>query len=64
MAFDLMGAHEIGERLHGISRQRVYQLTSGDDFPAPVAALAQGKLWLASEVEAWIAARPRPPRPR
>ncbi|MEU7909177.1 DNA-binding protein [Actinoplanes sp. NPDC049118] len=57
----LMGAHEIRVRLGGISRQRVYQLTSRRDFPAPVAELAMGNVWLAEDVEAWIAARP--PRP-
>jgi predicted DNA-binding transcriptional regulator AlpA len=35
-------------------RQRVYQLTSSRDFPKPVAGLAQGKIWLTDEVEAWI----------
>lgn len=47
----LMGAHEIRARLGNISRQRVYQLTSRADFPAPVADLAQGKVWLADEVD-------------
>jgi prophage regulatory protein len=53
----LLGAHEIRVRLGGISRQRVYQLTSRRDFPKPVADLAQGKIWLAADVEAWIAMR-------
>jgi predicted DNA-binding transcriptional regulator AlpA len=56
----LVGAHEIRMRLGGISRQRVYQLTGRADFPAPVADLAQGKVWLADDVEAWIAGRRRP----
>jgi prophage regulatory protein len=51
---DLMGAHEIGLRLGGVSRQRVYQLTSRADFPEPVADLAQGKIWLKADVEQWI----------
>ncbi|GLY02238.1 MULTISPECIES: AlpA family phage regulatory protein [Actinoplanes] len=55
--FSLLGAHEIRIRLGGISRQRVYQLTSRQDFPAPIADLAQGKVWLNEEVEAWISAR-------
>lgn len=50
----LMGAHEIRVRLGGISRQRVYQITSRADFPEPVADLAQGKVWAAEDVEAWI----------
>jgi prophage regulatory protein len=53
----LMGAHEIRVRLGGISRQRVYQLTSRADFPAPLADLGQGKVWDAGQVEAWIVAR-------
>jgi prophage regulatory protein len=49
-----MGAHEIRVRLGGISRQRVYQLTSRRDFRAPVAELRQGKIWLTDDIEAWI----------
>jgi prophage regulatory protein len=54
---NLMGAHEIRVRLGGISRQRVYQLTSRADFPSPIADLVQGKVWLSADVEAWIATR-------
>jgi prophage regulatory protein len=53
--YDLMGSQEIRARLGGLSRQRVYQLTSRDTFPAPVADLAQGKVWDAADVEEWIA---------
>ena len=49
----LVGAHEIRELL-GVTRQRVYQIASGDSFPSPVATLAQGKLWLVDDVQAWI----------
>ena len=55
----LMGAHEIRLRIGRITRQRVYQLARRPDFPAPVADLAQGKIWLADDVEAWIVARRR-----
>lgn len=51
----LMGAHEIRMRLGGISRQRVYAITSHRSFPAPVAELQQGKVWRASDVVKWIA---------
>ena len=51
---NIIGAHEIRVRLGGISRQRVYQITSRPDFPTPVADLAQGKVWLVDDVEAWI----------
>ncbi|MEU4564717.1 DNA-binding protein [Actinoplanes sp. NPDC023936] len=50
-----MGTHEIGVRLGGVSRQRVYQLTNRPNFPAPIADLAQGRVWLAADVESWIA---------
>jgi predicted DNA-binding transcriptional regulator AlpA len=55
----LMGAHEIRVRLGGVSRQRAYQITSRQDFPAPVADLAQGKVWLVEDVEAWMKAHRR-----
>jgi prophage regulatory protein len=55
-----MGAHEIRERLGGVSRQRAYQITSRADFPAPVVELAQGKIWLHEDVEKWMAEH-RPP---
>lgn len=51
-----MGPHEIRARL-GVSRQRVYQITTRPDFPKEIADLAQGKVWLASDVEAWFVAR-------
>ncbi|GAA4926720.1 helix-turn-helix transcriptional regulator [Actinoplanes utahensis] len=62
----LLGAHEVRARIGLISRQRVYQLAKRADFPQPVADLAQGKIWLADEIEAWLDARrirlePRPP---
>jgi len=49
-----VGAHELRARLSIVSRQRVYQLARRPDFPAPVAVLAQGKVWLLSEVDEWI----------
>jgi prophage regulatory protein len=49
----LVGAHEIRDLL-GVSRQRVYQLAGRSDFPRPVATLAQGKIWLVNDIEAWI----------
>lgn len=57
MAIRLMGTHEIGVLLGGISRQRVDQLTRRPHFPAPVAELGQGRVWLAEDVERWAAAR-------
>lgn len=48
-----MGAREIELRL-GVSRQRVQQLISRADFPAPYDELAMGKVWRIADVEAWI----------
>lgn len=50
----LVGAREIRLRLGIRCRQRLYKLARRRDFPAPVAVLAQGKVWLLSEVEDWI----------
>lgn len=51
----------------GVSRQRVQQLVSRADFPAPVVALGMGKVWVAEDVTAWaertgrsISANPEP----
>jgi prophage regulatory protein len=56
----LVGAQEIRVRLGEVSRQRVYQLTRRRDFPRPVAELAQGSVWLADDVDAWVTSRRRP----
>ena len=52
-----MGSAEIGKRLGGISRERVYQLTQRRTFPEPYQRLAMGNVWLADDVEAWIRER-------
>jgi prophage regulatory protein len=52
--FQLMGSAEIGRRLGGLSRTRVYQLTQRRNFPAPYAELEMGNVWLADDVEDWI----------
>jgi prophage regulatory protein len=49
-----VGAAEIGVMLGGVSRQRVYQIVSRPDFPKAVEELRMGKIWLTTEVEAWI----------
>lgn len=48
-----MGNGEIADRL-GVSRQRVYQLTSRKGFPDPIADLSMGQVWMREDVEAWI----------
>jgi predicted DNA-binding transcriptional regulator AlpA len=52
-AEQLMGAAEIADRL-GVSRQRVQQLITRADWPAPFATLEMGRVWRAEDVEAWI----------
>ncbi|SCF28579.1 hypothetical protein GA0070612_5886 [Micromonospora chokoriensis] len=51
---ELVGAAEIRVMLGGISKQRVYVITSHRNFPDPVADLVQGKVWRKSDVVAWI----------
>jgi prophage regulatory protein len=53
----LIGTQEIPVRLGGVSRQRVCQLTRCADFPQPVAELVQGSVWLAEDIDRWIASR-------
>ncbi|MGV9764924.1 helix-turn-helix transcriptional regulator [Micromonospora tulbaghiae] len=53
----LVGSAEIRVMLGGVSRQRVYQITNRRDFPEPVATLQMGNVWLAEDVERWIAER-------
>jgi len=54
-AHRFMGNYEI-RALLGVSRQRVHQITHLDSFPAPVAELASGGIWLATDVDDWIRA--------
>ena len=57
----LIGAHELRTRLGIVCRQRVYRVAARRDFPPAVAVLAQGKVWLLSEVEQWISQHRRHP---
>lgn len=59
----LMGPQEIAHYL-GVSRQRVTQLASRPDFPAPTAVLASGKVWRTEDIEEWAKARGRQPKDR
>lgn len=61
----LAGGTEAAEIL-GVSRQRVHQLaTEHPDFPAPVARLSCGSIWLRGEI-VWFARNwsRKPGRPR
>ena len=48
----LLGNAELGKLL-GVSRQRVSQLVTRDDFPAPRAVLIMGSIWSLDDVLAW-----------
>jgi prophage regulatory protein len=45
--------------MFGVGRQRVYQLMSRPDFPAPVARLKAGAVWRKADVVEWARARGR-----
>lgn len=49
----IAGAGELAIRFN-ISRQRVQQLVSEDDFPAPCQTLAAGRIWRVTDIEQWI----------
>ena len=51
---DLVGAHEIAERL-GVARPQVVHewRKRYDDFPSPVATLTAALIWDWAEVERW-----------
>lgn len=51
----LMGQAEIAARL-GVSGTRVHQLAANPEFPLPADQLKIGRVWLAEDVEKWIAA--------
>lgn len=62
MADYLVGVAEIAEML-GVSRQRVDAISrTHEDFPAPEAELASGRIWLRKEIEAWARRSGRIPR--
>lgn len=58
---ELVGAAEIAAMVSDppITRQRVHQLMDRDDFPPPVAELAAGKVFVRSQVEAFLRSWPR-----
>lgn len=49
----LMGQQEIRDRT-GYSRQHIAVIINSKGFPDPVVTLGMGRIWLASDVEAWI----------
>ena len=64
MTHHLVGMTEIGHML-GVSRQRVAQIVASyDDFPAPEAEIAAGRIWSRTAVETWISSHPERPAGR
>ena len=53
-----VGSAEIAA-MFGVSRQRVYQLTSRADFPAPMVKLKAGAIWVTADVVEWAKSRGR-----
>jgi prophage regulatory protein len=49
----IVGVQEIRSMLGGISRPRAWQITNREDFPKPMAKLAEGRFWFAEDVEDW-----------
>jgi hypothetical protein len=49
----VVGAAEIGQMLGGLSRQRVSQLMSVNDFPDPLAPLKMGNVYRFDDVVEW-----------
>jgi predicted DNA-binding transcriptional regulator AlpA len=61
---DLMGTVEIRQRLR-VSKARVHQIVREKGFPEPIAKVSGTTIWLAKDVEAWIARyRPQANEPR
>lgn len=54
----LVAAAEIAVML-GLSRQRVSQIAVMDGFPAPVAVLSVGRIWLREDIVEWARAEGR-----
>jgi predicted DNA-binding transcriptional regulator AlpA len=50
---EIIGVHEIGERI-GCNRDSVEEIARSGSFPPPAATLAQGSVWLTSDVENWV----------
>ncbi len=57
-----MAVAEITRAL-GLSASRVHQIIGSDPtFPAPVATLRVGKIWLADDIEDWMRRTGRTPQ--
>ncbi len=54
----LLRMREVSARV-ALRPPRIYNLIKRGDFPVPVRIHGRSVAWIASEVEAWIASRPR-----
>ena len=54
----LVTGAEAARRL-GISRERLRQLATREDFPAPLGVLGRATVWRASDIAEWAAAHER-----
>lgn len=54
--FRLVGTHQIRDML-GASRSYTAQVVNRKGFPDPVGKLGKAQIWLAGDVEKWIADR-------
>jgi predicted DNA-binding transcriptional regulator AlpA len=56
---DLVAIGEITEMLGYGSRQGAdYAIRRAEDFPAPIADLSAGRIWVRSDVEEWMGKHP------
>ena len=54
----LLRLEEVGARC-GISRSTIYRLMREGDFPEPIKVGERAVRWLESEMDRWVASRPR-----
>lgn len=58
MPDQLLKRHDV-EKLCKISRSAIYRLMRAKQFPEPIRIGPRAVRWPASEIEAWLASRPR-----
>ena len=54
----LLTRHEVEERV-GLKRSSIYRLMRDDDFPEPIKVGIRAVRWLETEINSWLASRPR-----
>lgn len=48
----LVGTSEL-QQILGVTRQRIFQLVAGKDFPEPITALRMGQIWDLDAIRGW-----------